>query len=331
MLAHMTIETHFSRFLQAQVPDVLSQENIAVAVSGGGDSMALAYMLTEVLPDSNIHFLTVDHGLRPESAQEAETVKEWVSGAGHHETLVWAHDGVDSKVQEAARDARYKLMCDYCTQNDIGTLFVGHNQDDLIETFLMRLSSGSGLDGLSSISPVSTTHGVTIVRPFYETPHEELLEYCRKNDVSWVEDPSNDKDDYKRVRFRKAQEFLLEEGLTSKRLSKTIERMSRARNALDSMIEPLLKECMTGQTKEAVSIDFEKFMGMHREFQHRVLGHVIEQVSPSDGYPPRLEKLEGLVFDLGRNEPFRKRSFAGCLFDVKAKDNLLRVSKEVRS
>lgn len=326
----MTIETHFTRFLKAQVPDVFSQESIAVAVSGGGDSMALAYTLTEVLPDHDIHFLTVDHGLRPESAEEAQTVKEWVSEAGHHETLVWSHDGVDSKLQEQARDARYQLMCDYCKSHDIQTLFVGHNQDDLIETFLMRLSSGSGLDGLSSIAPISTTHDVTIVRPFYETSHEDLLNHCRENDVSWIEDPSNDKDDYKRVRFRKAQEFMEEEGLTPKRLSKTIARMSRARDALDSMVGLLFDGCVTGQTGEAVSLDYQVFLAMHAEFQHRVLVHIIQVLAPKDGYPPRLEKLEGLVFDLGRDAPFRKRSFAGCLFEVKAKDNLFMISKENR-
>lgn len=330
MLARMTIESHLLRFLKARTPDVFDQERVAIAVSGGGDSMALSYALSQLLPEQEIHFLTVDHGLRPEAAEEALAVKGWVSGVGVHETLVWEHDGLDSKVQEDARQARYDLMLDYCEKHNIQTLFVGHHQDDLIETFLMRLSSGSGVDGLSSIAPVSHMREIMIVRPFYEESHEDLLAYCREQDVAWIEDPSNDQDKYKRVRFRKAQEFLEEEGLTARRLSKTIERMVRVREALDGTTQSILSDISLESEDNTYQMDLAKFYALHAEFKIRVLSLIIQKMTGNTGYPPRLEKLEGVAFDVVREKSFRKRTFAGCLFEVKLKDNVFLITLENR-
>ncbi|MGB1077705.1 MAG: ATP-binding protein, partial [Bdellovibrionales bacterium] len=195
----------------------------------------------------------------------------------------------------------------------------------------MRLSSGSGLDGLSSIAPMSWMKDVAILRPFYDCSHVDLITYCKENKVQWIEDPSNDQDKYKRVRFRKAQDFLTEEGLTSKRLSKTIERMARARDALDQMTVFMLDQLIIDYSDEECGLDLKAFYDLHLEFQIRAVLMVIERLVGVTAYPPRLEKLEGLVHDLGRSsKPFRKRTFAGCVFEVKPKDNVFIISIEKR-
>ena len=172
---------------------------------------------------------------------------------------------------------------------------------------------------------------IAVLRPFYEVSHEDIINYCREESVPWIEDPSNDKEQYKRVRFRKAQEFLEEEGLTPKRLSKTIERMARARDAMDQMTVFLLEQIMIEQSEDTCVLSLEGLNDLHSEFQLRALMMVIEILSESDGYPPRLEKLEGLVFDIGREgKPFRKRTFAGCLFEAKPKENAFVISVEQR-
>ncbi len=331
MVNLMSLSSELSSFLKHSAPNVAEQRHVAVAVSGGGDSMALSHALFNALPDHNLHFLTVDHGLRSEAVQEAKQVKTWVSAWGVHETLRWIHEGVHSKIQEDARHARYRLMLEYCRQHDIQTLFLGHHRDDVIETFLMRLTSGSGVDGLASIAPIVKAQGVSILRPFHALSHENLTTYCRVHEVPWSEDPSNDKDQYKRVRFRKAQGFLAEEGLTPDRLSTTIERIARAREALEQTTLNFLDEVLINKSLKKFDFNLIKFCKLHAEFKIRMLSLVIQDLRGDSHYPPRLEKLENLVSDIIWGVEFRKRTFSGCIFHVNTKENIFIVEKEERS
>ena len=129
----------------------------AVAVSGGGDSLALMHLARDharqhghPLP----HVLTVDHGLRPSSAKDAKAVVAWAKrlGLAAH-VLAWRGEKPKTGIEAAAREARYRLMGAFLVKHDIATLLVGHNQDDQAETFLLRLARGSGLDGLAGMQP----------------------------------------------------------------------------------------------------------------------------------------------------------------------------------
>ncbi|MCB1721002.1 MAG: tRNA lysidine(34) synthetase TilS, partial [Alphaproteobacteria bacterium] len=111
---------------------------IAVAVSGGPDSMALCWLLSRwaVERGVKIHVLTVDHGLRPEAAEEAIQVGAWLGGWSQqveHHILRWKTPA-DTAIQEEARKARYGLMAEYCRVHDIRHLFLAHHRDDQAET-----------------------------------------------------------------------------------------------------------------------------------------------------------------------------------------------------
>ena len=131
----------------------------ALAVSGGSDSTALMVLFADWLrqrrADAGAHtVLTVDHGLRPESAAEARAVADQAAALGfRHALLVWRGPKPSTGLQAAAREARYQLMRDYMGAHDIATLFTAHTRDDQAETLLMRLARGSGLDGLAAIAP----------------------------------------------------------------------------------------------------------------------------------------------------------------------------------
>ena len=193
----LTID-EFSNLLIAGFSDALCDvPGVAVGVSGGPDSMALAWLLSQISktnPGSPpIHALTVDHGLRTESAAEAAQVGVWVSGwpGLTHHVLRW-EQGADTRIQEEARRARYDLMAEYCRARDIRHLFLAHHMDDQAETVLFRLAKGSGLDGLAGMKPWQERGDIVLLRPLLEIPKERLLETCASESIPFVKDPSNE-------------------------------------------------------------------------------------------------------------------------------------------
>ena len=129
----------------------IKNTTVAVAVSGGADSLALVLMAAEMYAVDSIKIvaLTVDHGLRSTSAQEAEYVANLMKAHGiEHHILVWEGIKPQTGIEEAARAARYELMREWCLRNDVHYLMVAHHLFDQAETFLMRLQRGSGLKGL---------------------------------------------------------------------------------------------------------------------------------------------------------------------------------------
>jgi len=300
----------------------LQNSDMAVAVSGGPDSMALAFLLSlwaaaQSFPPT-IHALIVDHGLRPESAQEAQTVKETLSKyAGLHPViLTWVHKPLTQRIQEEARTARYTLMTEYCAAKNITALFLGHHQDDQAETFLFRLAKGSGLDGLCAMRPVQRhTETLSLIRPFLDIPKARLIETCRIHAIPVVQDPSNTMGKFARIRLRQARAILEEEGLTSRRLSTTAKRLERARRALEDISEKTYETLTKKTDTNRIVFIFSAFHTLPEEISLRCLMRAIKTLAPHTTYPPRLEKCETLHADLVKESPFRKRSFAGLIFE----------------
>ena len=193
--------------------------NAALAVSGGPDSMALMHLAVRWLnlkgrKPASIAVLTVDHGLRPEAAEEAAFVATRAAGLGFaHATLAWAGQKPKTGIQAAAREARYGLMTAYCREHGIGCLVTAHTEDDQAETFLMRLRRGSGLDGLAAMAAVSDRGGVTIVRPLLGLSKARLTAYLRSLGVPFASDPSNSNASFERVRLRHAMKALAAAGI----------------------------------------------------------------------------------------------------------------------
>jgi tRNA(Ile)-lysidine synthase len=183
--------------------------HIGVAVSGGGDSMALLLLAVEWvgLNGGRLTALTVDHGLRPESSAEAAIVAQWCRRMGcDHETLVWRRDGVPvtGALQELARNARYHLLQGAAARLGILHLLLAHHAGDQAETIAMRASHGSGEDGLAGMAAILALDHVRILRPLLEVPVERLRQTCRDRGHDWIEDPSNHAVCFERVRVRQA-------------------------------------------------------------------------------------------------------------------------------
>ena len=197
---------------------------MAVACSGGPDSFALLH----ALPEKNVPVvgLTVDHGLRPEAAEEAARVARWCAARDiPHEILVWApssahpHESGDERgnLQAAARTARYRLLCEACNRLGIETLVTGHTADDQAETVFMRLrrGSGRGLAGMPSKRLIAGGAGapLTLYRPLLGVRRTTTQAYAEAHDLPVSFDPSNDDEAFERVRVRALLGALEEQGI----------------------------------------------------------------------------------------------------------------------
>lgn len=211
---------------------------IGVAVSGGGDSMAL--LLAALGAGPELRVATVDHGLRPESAAEAQGVARFCATRGvAHETLVWSWDGAGN-LPARAREGRLDALAGWANAHDLSAVLLGHTRDDVAETFLMRLSRRAGVDGLSAMARAFRHEGTLFLRPLLAQPRECLRDFLRDSSVSWVDDPSNDDPRYERTRARHALKALAPLGIDAGVLAAVADQMRGARLALDAGVLDLV-------------------------------------------------------------------------------------------
>lgn len=293
---------------------------VAAAVSGGPDSMACLRALADLAdPEGgpDIHALTVDHGLRTESADEAAAVGRWVKGWPHvrHTVLRWDDPKPATRIMEQARAARYRLMGEYCVKNGIKHIFLAHHRDDQAETFLMRLSAGSGLDGLAGMRGEQILeNGLVLIRPFLEIPKAALISFCETRGVPFVRDPGNENPAYARARLRAGQEALEREGLTPQRLAVTARRLERAREALEDLAARAADEALIAHEDGRIVYTEESLLRWPAEIRLRVIRRAVALLGPGEGYGPRLDRLEILAEALFTDGVFRRRSLGGVLF-----------------
>ena len=181
---------------------------VALAVSGGPDSLALAYLAARWRAAQTdgpaLSVLTVDHGLRSTSRGEAEMVARFASELGlPHTILTWETSGArGTSLQARARAARYDLMAAHCHANTVPSLATAHHLDDQAETFLMRLKRGSGLDGLAAIPEQGSWAGIAVLRPLLDVPKARLVATLDAVGIAFVSDPSNVDPRFERARLR---------------------------------------------------------------------------------------------------------------------------------
>jgi tRNA(Ile)-lysidine synthase len=279
----------------------------AIAVSGGGDSVALMLLLASYAKHARCEtpvVLTVDHGLRENSAKDAKAVVKMAGEVGlKTHALTWKGDIPKSDIEAEARNARYRLMGEWLAAHAIPALYVAHTMEDQAETFLLRLARGSGLDGLSAMRviapyPMQGFGGLMIVRPLLDMARAPLRDYLRTKKQQWIEDPMNADPRFARSRLRAAWPQLEALGLSAQRVSDAAEHLGRAREALDDMTAGLLLRAARFDEAGAL-IDSVRLKMAPREVGLRALAATLSRVS-GETYRPRFGKLERL-FDAIRD------------------------------
>jgi tRNA(Ile)-lysidine synthase len=273
--------------------------DIALAVSGGGDSMAmlaLAHGWGRVM-GVRLHVVTIDHGLRAGSATEAATVAAECAALGHpHVTLRWQWDG-RGNLQDAAREARLRLIDGW--RGGIDHVLYAHTRDDQAETVLMRLARGSGVEGLAGMADrrrVLSGAGFWQIRPLLTEARADLRHYADTLRLPYVDDPSNDDPRYDRVRARRALAVLGDLGLDAAALAGTAQRMARAREALAARAASVAVGIVRRDSARTGDLAFDRdgLARVERDTQLRLLAAALQWVSGAV-YRPRAAALEGLL------------------------------------
>jgi tRNA(Ile)-lysidine synthase len=292
----------------------------AVAVSGGGDSLALMFLLADWARAASRPapvVLTVDHGLDAGSERVARDVLRRAKAAGlKSELLIWKDKKPKADIEAAAREARYRLIGEWCHVHKIGGVYAAHTLEDQAETFLLRLGRGSGLDGLSAMRPVALYplagfDDLRVVRPLLNMDREQLRAFLKDRKEAWVEDPMNSDTRFSRVRLRAAWPMLQELGLSSSRIAGAARHLARAREALDHATENLLARASRIVDGGAL-LDPSRLAAAPREIGLRAFAWLLSRVS-GEPYRPRFERLERLFDAICRGELVAARTLHGCL------------------
>lgn len=270
-----------------------SSQRVAVAVSGGVDSMCLLHWLAGQKMD--IVALHVHHHLRDMADVEAEYVAQTCGRLGVEcHIFHWNDEKPNAGLEAAARVARYKFMTDFCRENNIEVLMVAHQADDQIETFLMNLARGSGVVGLAGIQAESYRDGIKIARPLLGVFRKELVQYCDENNIKYFNDEMNLDDKYTRVKIRQNRHLLSEKlGISDDRILLAMENLGRARNALESDVAERVQSVLYdgyALFTDSFLFDVPCHIGL------KLLGLLIQTIG-GDEYQPRLNSLE---FALGK-------------------------------
>lgn len=270
---------------------------IAVAVSGGADSLALTLLLQDwvAVRGGRLFAFTVDHGLRRESRDEAEGVGRLCRTHDiRHRILTWRGTKPSTGVQAAAREARSRLLEAACVEESILHLCLAQHADDQAETFLLRLESGSGPLGLAAMPAVSYRPGLRLLRPLLGLPKERLRATLRRRGVAWIEDPSNRAPAYRRSALRQTLARLEAAGLAAARFAETAAGLGAARRTLEREAERLLAGHVALLPAGYAWLDPEGLRQAPREVARQALSALLRSLSGA-AYPPRGTRLDALL------------------------------------
>lgn len=282
---------------------------LLLAVSGGPDSTALLVLADRWRKDVGIPVCvaTVDHGLRPESRQEAETVGALCATRGlAHAILPWEDEKPATGVPAAARAARYRLLGDHARKIGADTIVTAHHADDQAETVLMRLLRGSGPAGLAGMArraaaPWPDGEGLFLARPLLGLAKSDLIGFCRAERLGFVVDPTNVDEAYRRPQIRRLADLLAQEGLGRAELIRLAARAARAEQALAPAIEALLVALPAQRDRALFEAPADAILALPDEALVRLLAGEISRIG---GAAARLEQVENVAAGLRQMSRF---------------------------
>lgn len=283
---------------------------LILAVSGGPDSTALMWLAArwrkalkrgpKIMP--KLIAVTVDHGLRPEARQEALAVGKLARSLGiEHRTLRWTGRKPKTGIQEAAREARYRLLAGVAQKAGGAPVLTAHTRDDQAETVLFRMMRGSGIGGLAGMRPGGLLPGaeqIWLYRPLLDVPKSRLIATLEAAKIPYADDPTNRDPRFARPRLRELMPRLAAEGLTAGRLARLASRAARAEVGLYEATEAVLRRLapLPWPERGPVIVDAEAFCGLPDELGLRLLQRAIDWTG--DEGPVELGKLEALFRSL---------------------------------
>ncbi len=283
------------------------EDNFIVAVSGGPDSLALAFLskIYSIKNKLKVKYYIIDHKLRAESTAEAKHVKKILKKLHiNAEILSWRGTKPKNNIQSSARAKRLEFLFSRCKKFKITNILLGHHQEDLFENFFIRILRGSGLKGLISFGKKTKIGNITVLRPLINQKKEDLIVVSKKVFGFYVTDPTNDEDKFLRVRVRKLLKGLKNDGLSQKKFNDTIIYLKRSNDVIDYYVNKNLQSNTFFSHNEKQLVINDKFFDQPYEIVFRSLSDSINLVG-KNYYAPRGKKIDRVIKDIQKNASFR--------------------------
>jgi len=302
-------------------------ENFVVAVSGGPDSLALAFLakIYSIKKKLAAKFIIVDHKLRSGSNKEAKKVQKILkSHSINSKILTWFGKKPIKNIQSIARKKRYQLLFSRSDKFKINNILLGHHENDLFENFFIRMLRGSGLKGLISLDKKKVINGKNLLRPLIYEKKEDLRFIAKKVFNFYINDPSNKDEKYLRIQVRKLIEELLKKGFDQKKLSATIKNLKYSNNVVDYYVNENLKKNTFFSLKKRRMILKKEYFNQPFEIILRSLSESIKLIGKKS-YPVRGKKLDKIISKI-KNKCLYKVTIGGCI--IEKVNEILIISKE---
>ncbi len=314
------IYTKFEKYLNIN-------EDFIVAVSGGPDSLALSFLakIYSIKKFLNVKYFIVDHKLRKNSTLEAKYVQKQLKNfLVHLDILTWNGPKPKKNIQSIAREKRYKLLVKEAKKFEVKNILLGHHLDDLFENFFIRILRGSGLNGLVSLNQKTENNKINLIRPLLNFNKKDLIYISKYIFGSFVKDPSNEDDKFKRIKIRNLLKQLEAEGLDRNKFLLTIKNLKFANESIKFYTNKNLIDNTLFFKKKKLIILKEKFFHNSSEVIFRSLTEIIKLVGKKY-YPVRGKKIDTVVQLINVKSSF-KVTLGGCI--IKKVNQTVIVSKE---
>ncbi len=307
--------------------DTLNKKKYVVAVSGGPDSLALvaltkAYNFTK---KTKFHYVLIDHNIRKNSNLEAQKVKNLLKKKKIYLKIFSNKKKIEKNIQAEARNTRYNILTNYCKKNKIKILLTAHNLEDQVETFLIRLSRGSGLKGLSSMRHLSKINNrILICRPLLDTKKSYLIKISKNIFGKYFKDPSNKNLKYLRTKIRGLKKPLEKSGIKYEQIFRSIQNLSVSEITLDKHFSKIFRNLIK-KNKREILINFEKYFNLSKDIKMAIINESIKRLK-KNYYDLRSKKVDNLIKNIDKSD-FTKSTLGGCIFSKKGENLCLKVEK----
>ena len=308
--------------------DKLKRKSYAVAISGGPDSLALAALSKaySIERKTSFYYALVNHNIRSNSSKEADQVKVLLKKHNIKLNILKNNLMIKNNIQSQARKIRYSILSSFCIKKNIRTILTGHNLDDQVETFFIRLSRGSGLTGLSAMKPLSKLDKkIDLFRPLLDVKKHSLIKISKQIFKKFFNDPSNKNTKFLRTKIRNLKKPLMKSGINYDQIIKSINNLASSNELLDKYLEEIFKDLIR-VSKNQIFIDFKKFIKLNLEVKIKLVNKCIK-ILKKNYYNPRTKKVKFLLSALEKHN-FKKATLGGCQF-FKKKDVLILMVEKV--
>ena len=310
--------------------DKVKKNSYVVAISGGPDSLALAALTKSYSLNCykkvKFFYILIDHKIRKNSSKEANQVKNLLKKFSIDLKILVNREKIEKNIQGNARKVRYDLLRKFCDEKKIKIILTGHNLEDQVETFFIRLSRGSGLTGLSAMKTLSDLNkNIKLFRPLLDTKKKYLKQITRIAFGKFFNDPSNRNSKYLRTKIRGLKNPLEQSGINYEKIIQSISNLASSKETLDKYINEIIKQTIKNINQE-ISINFEKFNNFNQEIKVKLINESIK-ILKKNYYNPRSKKVINLIAGLEK-KGFKKATLGGCIFYKKKEHLYVKIEKK---